>query len=135
MTQVSDNFDRLIGEMEQAISRSFEGRTADDRLFALRDLLLAQLKVCVLHYKLMSIEREQRLLFSETSFTNLVAKHLEISKCFREAQRSRDKSTYEMKSIISLYNFISHHFVDERYDARSAFLRRAPHPRRCRWRW
>ena len=112
MTSVSDEFDRQIAEMEELISKSLEDHPADDRLFTLRDFLLAQLRVCALHYRLMLLESKSPLLFDDTSFARLIAKHLEISQFFRQLPKCRDKSTYEMKSIISLYNFIEHHSAE-----------------------
>jgi hypothetical protein len=105
-------FDQKIAEVEQSISQALEGVLADDRLFVLRDLLLAQTRVCALHYKLMQLEKNDRLLLSDASFSIVMDKHLELAKFFRSLPKSGERPTYEMESIITHYRFIARHFAE-----------------------
>lgn len=105
-------FDLKIAEVEKCISQAFEGIIADDRLFVLRDLLLAQVRVCALHYKLMQLEKDDRLLLSEAAFSRVMEKHLELAKFFRSLPKSGEMPSYEMESIIAHYSFIAHHFEE-----------------------
>lgn len=106
-------FSRKISEVEENISQALQGIPSDERLFALRDLLLAQVRVCDIHYRLMQLEKDNRLLLSDAAASSMMDKHLELAKFFRELPKSEQKPTYEMESIISLYKFISHHFADD----------------------
>lgn len=107
-------FDQKIGEFELAISQAFSDRQADAKMLALKDLLLAQLRVCAAHYRLMAMESDGRVLLSEKAFTRLLEEQLQLSKFFRRVPKSSDKSTYEMKSVYPLYTFIENHFEQGR---------------------
>ena len=103
---------QVAGEVEESISDALEGFPADERLFVLRDLLLAQVRVCVLHFNLMQLEKSGRLVLSDSGFSSIMDKHLEFAEFFRANRKPEAKSTYEMKSIISLYTLIVHHSTE-----------------------
>ena len=106
-------FSRKIADVEKSISQALEGFPADEKLFAVRDLLLAQLRVCALHYKLMELEKDGRVLLPDESSSLLMNTHLELSRFFRNLPKSEKKPTYEMESIMSLYALTAHHFKDD----------------------
>lgn len=109
-----DEFDQKVGAMEVSILSAFESAPQDARVLTLRDLLLAQLKVCSLHYKLIQLEAGNRLSIDGADFSNMISKHLELAEFFRAIPKSSEKPSYEMKSILSLYRFISHHSGDDK---------------------
>lgn len=102
-------FDEMAAKLEESIARVFKDVPQDPRKLALLDLLLAQLKVCSLHYKLMQLEEGNRLSINGADLSDLVSRQLELAKFFRDLPKSSENPTYEMKSIITLYRFISHH--------------------------
>ncbi|MCX7349760.1 MAG: hypothetical protein NTZ54_09625 [Alphaproteobacteria bacterium] len=112
MTFSLAEFNKKIAEVGNSISQALEGMIADDQLFALRDLILAQVRVCLLHYKLMEIEKDDRLVLGGSAFSSVMNKHLELAKFFRSLPQSAQKPIYEMESTISLYKSISHHFEE-----------------------
>lgn len=113
MNSQLEEFNEKITELREAVTASFMGQSADEKLFALRDLLLSQLDVCAFHYKLMHLESGGRHLFAESSFSDMVGKHLELVKLFRDLRKPGEKSTYETKSIGSFYWYLAAHFEDK----------------------
>ena len=108
-------FEKKIVELRRVVSDALSGETADERLFVLRDLLLSQLDVCALHYRLMQIEAGERYLFAEAPFSDMVSKHLELLKLFRDLRKPGEKSSYETESMSSFYWFIAAHFREDEH--------------------
>ena len=113
MNSQLEQFNDKLAELRESVAASFLGQAADERLFSLRELLLSQLDVCALHYKLMQIELDGRYLFAEGPFSDMVRKHLELARLFRDLRKPGEKSTYETNSISSFYWYIAAHFEDK----------------------